>query len=195
MAQLTQAQGCRLRALRQPGLHSPQIPPRPHPPCHCSRSTHVVSNLENVSISGYELSRGCSGKGEPTCQCPMQETQETRVHSLGQEDSLEKGTATRSSIFGWRMPWTEEPGELQSMGSQRVGHDCVTEHAILAYTCLELSPPCLIALSVMMDRFCVCIFQNSSHEPHVPSSTQNGVSVTKCHGPNCVSSKICMLEH
>ena len=44
----------------------------------------------------------------------------------GQEDSLEKGMATHSSILAWRTPWTEEPGRLQSMASQRVGHDCVT---------------------------------------------------------------------
>ena len=49
--------------------------------------------------------------------------QETQVQSLGWEDSLEKGMATHSSILAWRIPWTEEPGELQSMGSQRVGHN------------------------------------------------------------------------
>ena len=49
--------------------------------------------------------------------------QETRVPSLGQEDPLEEGMATHSSILAWRIPWTEEPGGLQSMESQRVGHD------------------------------------------------------------------------
>ena len=49
--------------------------------------------------------------------------QETRVPSLGQEDTLEKGIATHSSILAWRIPWTEKPGGLQSVGSQRVGHD------------------------------------------------------------------------
>ena len=49
--------------------------------------------------------------------------QETWVRSLGQEDALEKGMATHSSILAWRIPWTEEPGGLQTMGSQRVGHD------------------------------------------------------------------------
>ena len=44
--------------------------------------------------------------------------QETQVQSLGQEDPLEKGMATHSSILAWRIPWTEEPGGLQSMGSQ-----------------------------------------------------------------------------
>ena len=49
--------------------------------------------------------------------------QETWVQSLGQEDLLEKEMATHSSILAWKIPWTEEPDRLQSMGSQRVGHD------------------------------------------------------------------------
>ena len=49
--------------------------------------------------------------------------QETKVRSLGQEDPLEKGMATHSSIPAWRIPWTDEPGGLQSMRLQRVGHD------------------------------------------------------------------------
>ena len=49
--------------------------------------------------------------------------QETRVRSLGQEDLLEKGMATYSSVLVWRIPWTEEPDRLQPMGSQRVRHD------------------------------------------------------------------------
>ena len=48
---------------------------------------------------------------------------ETWVQSLGWEDPLEKGKATHSSILAWRIPWTEDPGGLQSMGLQRVGHD------------------------------------------------------------------------
>ena len=48
---------------------------------------------------------------------------ETWVRSLGWEDPLEEGMATHSSILAWRIPWTEEPGGLQSMGSQRVGHN------------------------------------------------------------------------
>ena len=49
--------------------------------------------------------------------------QETRVQSLGWEDPLEKEMAAHSSILAWKSPWTEEPGRLSSMGSQRVGHD------------------------------------------------------------------------
>ena len=53
----------------------------------------------------------------------MQETKEMQVRSLGQEDPLEKSRATHSSISAWEILWTEEPGKLQSMGLQRVGHD------------------------------------------------------------------------
>ena len=52
--------------------------------------------------------------------------QETQVHSLGQEDPLEKEMATHSSILAWEIPWMEEPGKLQSMGSQRLEHDSMT---------------------------------------------------------------------
>ena len=52
--------------------------------------------------------------------------QETWVPSLDQEDPLEKGMATQTNILAWRIPWTEEPGRLQSIGLQRIGHDWVT---------------------------------------------------------------------
>ena len=53
----------------------------------------------------------------------MQETEEMQVQSLGWKDPQEAGMAIHSSILAWRIPWTEEPGGLQSMGSQGVGHD------------------------------------------------------------------------
>ena len=59
---------------------------------------------------------------EPTCQCRSHK--ETWVRSLGEEDSLKKEMVTHSSILAWEIPWTEEPGGLQSTGSQRVGPDC-----------------------------------------------------------------------
>ena len=58
----------------------------------------------------------------------MQETQETQVQSLSQKDPLEKEMATHSSILAWKIPGTEEPGGLQSVGWEGVGHDWVTEH-------------------------------------------------------------------
>ena len=61
----------------------------------------------------------------------MQELQETRVGSLGWEDPLEEGMTTHSSILAWRIPWTKVPVRLQSIGSQRVKHEC----SFLACTC------------------------------------------------------------
>ena len=58
----------------------------------------------------------------------MQETEEMWVHSLGREDPLEEDMAIHSSILAWRIPWTEERGGLQSMGSHRFRHDLVTEN-------------------------------------------------------------------
>ena len=62
---------------------------------------------------------------------------ETRVQSLGWEDSLEKEMETHSSILAWRIPWMEDPGGLQSTGSQRVRHDWATSlYAFLEVECL-----------------------------------------------------------
>ena len=69
----------------------------------------------------------------------MQETQEIQVQYLGQKESLEKEMATHSSILAWKIPGTEEPGGLQSVGSQRVGHDWVTEHTQLLYNAMLVS--------------------------------------------------------
>ena len=60
--------------------------------------------------------------------------QETWVRSLGQEDPLEKGMTIHTSILAWRIQWTEEPGGLQFIGSQRVGHDRATNTAPLLLT-------------------------------------------------------------
>ena len=61
-----------------------------------------------------------------TVKNPSVRMQETQVPSLGWEDPLEKAMATLSSVLAWKIPWTEEPRRLHSMGSQRVRHDCVT---------------------------------------------------------------------
>ena len=73
-----------------------------------------VSNLLILTLSEIKVAQMV--KHLPTMR-------ETRVQSLGWEDPLEKETATHSSIRAWKIPWTEEPGGLQSMGSQRVRHD------------------------------------------------------------------------
>ena len=72
---------------------------------------------------------------------------ETQVQYLGQEDPLEKEMATHSSILAWRLPWTEEPGGLQSMGSQRAGHDSATNAVNMTIFVCLLS--CLALLSKM----------------------------------------------
>ena len=68
---------------------------------------------------------------------------ETQVWSLGQEDPLEKEMATHSNILAWRNPWTEEPGGLQSVGLQRIGHDWATNtftsgpEAVVSFECFQ----------------------------------------------------------
>ena len=81
---------------------------------------------EDGAQRGWRLEEGCEGGAsgkEPAGQCRRHET---RVRSLGREDPLEKGMATHSSILAWRIPQAEEPGGLESMGSQRVRHNRVT---------------------------------------------------------------------
>ena len=64
--------------------------------------------------------------------------QEMQVRFLGREDPMEKEVATHSSILAWEIPWTEEPGGLQSIGSQRVGRDLATKQQMLSFTQFEL---------------------------------------------------------
>ena len=78
-----------------------------------------------VIVSGVQQSSSVKNKGAALAAQKVKNPpamQETWVWSLGQEDPLEKGMATHSSILAWEIPWTEQPGRLQSMGSQRVGH-------------------------------------------------------------------------
>ena len=96
---------------------------------HCSRQTlFCIESPESKELYKHlylqvGLPSGASGK-EPACQC--RRCKRRGIRSLGWEDPLEKGVVTHSSILVWRISWTEEPGRLQSMGSQRVGHDWVT---------------------------------------------------------------------
>ena len=81
--------------------------------------TTGLSQIMSMYSMYRDFPAGTSGKG-PTRQC-----RRCKRHgpSLGQEDSLEEGMATHFSILAWRIPWTEKPGGLQLMGSQRTGHD------------------------------------------------------------------------
>ena len=78
--------------------------------------------------------------------------QETRVQSLSWEDPLEKEMATHSSTLAWRIPWSEEPGRLQSMGLQRVGHDWVT--SLFSFLCMYVYNICIfVAVCAYMHDF------------------------------------------
>ena len=82
---------------------------------------NFYSNLNYFAVTKKDFAIAQMVKNLPAVQ-------ETWVQSLGQEDSLEKGMATHSSILAWRIPWTEEPGGLQSLGSHRVGHHWATNY-------------------------------------------------------------------
>ena len=84
---------------------------------------------------------------ESTCNAGDRREKEKRVQSLGQEDPLREEMATHSIILAWKIPWTEEPGGLQSKGSQRIRHDWETEH-----TCREVS----MSQCLSRDSFFIC---------------------------------------
>ena len=127
------------------------------PLCKLLASSFYMSAFYPIfkSCSCYELSLAsdkilswnklqlCYSKGFPDSSVvnllAIQETQETLVRSLGREDPLKRGMATYSSILAWRIPWTEEPGRLQSIGSQKAGHDGID---------LACMPTCAIHLLV-----------------------------------------------
>ena len=83
----------------------------------------------------------------------MQESEETWIQPLDREDPLKKGMATHSSILAWRIPWTEEPGRLQSMESQRVRHNWkwLSMHACPLKQCMVVF--CLIFLAILLHIF------------------------------------------
>ena len=86
-----------------------------------------------LGLNGYMTNRALCGRnnsggfpGSSAVKNPSPAMQKTQVPSLGQVDPLEEDMETHCSILAWEIPWTEEAGELQSMGSQRVRHDLVT---------------------------------------------------------------------
>ena len=84
----------------------------------------------------------------------MQEMQEKWVWHLGQEDPLEKEMETHPSILAWEVPWTEEPGKLQSMGLQRGGYNWMTKHSFREYISDDLKQSSPIReLKVILEAF------------------------------------------
>ena len=84
------------------------------------------TNTNSLVFQGFMLSQRTESYPGGSEVRNLPAMQETWVPSLSQEDPLEEGMATHSSILGWRIPWTEEAGRLQSMGLQRVGHGWAT---------------------------------------------------------------------
>ena len=84
-------------------------------------TTQVLLFQESLIIAMNQAKRGFPGGS--VVKNPPANAGETWVRSLGRQDPLEKEMATHSSILGWKIPWTEEPGGLQSMGSQCVRHN------------------------------------------------------------------------
>ena len=96
---------------------------------------------------------------------------ETRVRSLGQEDPLEEGMAIHSSILTWRIPWTEEPGRLQSMGSQRVGQDCSSKLMLrvkLPVNLRNVSIPCYSVTGLSSQIFRILLFLGPAYMLTLP---------------------------
>ena len=94
----------------------------------CPEQVIVVPREKSSWLLGNQELSGLTRDPWPICfqkriRLPVQETWETWVQSLGQEDPLEREMAAHSSILAWRIPWIEEPGRLQSREPQRVGHD------------------------------------------------------------------------
>ena len=140
----------------------------------CSTSPLVLPHLK-----GWTVTSGASLGAQRLKRLPPM--WETQVRSLGQEDPLEKEMVTHSSILAWRIPWTEKPGRLQSMGSQRVGHDWATSLTYLQshltssiYWRLQLCTLRLIFLFSCFSFYFVETFQPDSlffisYSPQIPN--------------------------
>ena len=117
--------------------------------------------------------------------------QETQVRSLGQEDPLEQGMATHSSILAWRIPWTEEPGGLQSMVSQRVGHDWATRQQ------QQLRAPRdegEWALVLILKSSADLVLLNPQ-ERRLEESLENGIQWLLCQWLVTTTNKICVHDY
>ena len=98
-----------------------ELSPHTNGSIHWSAPFDTIYQTKNYRLVDLEFSSRASLVAQFLKSLPAM--QETWVRSLGQEDPLEKEMASHSSILAWRIPWTEKPGRLQSMGSQRIRHD------------------------------------------------------------------------
>ena len=110
--------------------------------------------------------------------------QNTQVQSLGQEDPMEKGMATHSSILAWKIPWTEETGGIESTGSQRGGHDRAQELSFANWQRYYFPIPILTTDSV---SWC-CWFASEDSSPHLRAANVNWLQIGKGVRQGCISS-------
>ena len=101
---------------------------------------------------------------------------ETWVQSLGREDLLQKEMTTHSSILAWKIPWMEEPGGLQSMGSQRVGHDWATTLTQLLYSTV-------VVFAIHAHESATGVHVSPSWTPLPPPSPSHPSGSSQCTGP------------
>ena len=112
---------------------------------------------------------------------------ETWVWFLGQEDPLEKGMATHSSTLAWRIPWREQPGRLQPMGSLRVGHDWATSlHFTFENGILQCTLLCLVSLTPLC-CFLLCFLASPSGMCDLRSPTRERIGTP--------AAEVCSLNH
>ena len=118
------------RILEWDAISFSRAPSRSRDQIHISVSPALLGEFFTIARPGKPIHQlltqvylGFSGGSAVKNPPAMQEIQEMQVQSLGWEDTLDEGIATHSSILDWRIPWTEEPGGLQSKASQRVGQD------------------------------------------------------------------------
>ena len=111
----------------------------------------------------------------------------TRVQSLGWGYLLEKEMATHSRILSWKIPWTEEPGRLQSMRLQKVGHDLATSLSLAQEIDLTRSLICFWGnCSTKLTISCDCLYLPSNPHPFLPVSNQGKVGYKSCESPGRV---------
>ena len=123
----------------------------------------------------------------------MQETQETWVRSLSQEDPLEKGMVTHSSVLAWRVSWTEEPGELQSIGSQRIRHDWTHIYLINTYVFSSFLSLIIYISIALVANFEINLWLQSVQLGLLPTSTRDGYC--ECYTELEWKSKVKSLSH
>ena len=130
--------------------------------CHwevCCPSNYYLSTKNHILYFVFDfcIHQGASLVAQGLKRLPTMWV--TWVWSLGWEDPLGKEMATHSSILAWRIPWTEEPGGLQSTGSQRVGHDWATS---LSFTFIfsSFTIICLVIDFLIYSTWTVCLFKN-----------------------------------